>query len=53
MNRLHVYGRLLICKGLAFECVGHAACSVALWAFSKAREAEECSSIVYERAEAS
>lgn len=46
------YAGLIRLRSTAWECAGHAACSVALWAFGRAREAGECSSIVAGRARA-
>ena len=44
--------RIMALRSTAWDVAGEAACTVALWAFANAREAEECSSIVALRAEA-
>lgn len=53
MNRakaLGSYARLLALKGSAWTVVAEGCCQAALWAFSHAREADECASIVADRA---
>ena len=52
MNRLVVLARLRRCSALGWDCVAEVACDVALWAFSRSREATECAEVYELRSDA-